>query len=298
MHPNKRTLDTEEGSDDESRGYDSEGAEPQKGGRRGRGRGLKVASSEKESFNCGEEAQVLQEEHFCSELDSQKRLGSLGKPSESTRNPIKLTLGATDKAIQMSGVVYISRIPPFMKLHKLRSLLEKYGIINRIFLAPEESAARTRRVRNSRNKRKLYTEGWVEFVNKKNAKEACELLNTRVIGRKKSGYYHDDVLNLRYLKNFKWNNLTEQIAAENAERACRMRVEISKQIKEDKDFVRNVEKGKIMKTRQAKAMRKEGASSTKAIPAQRWTFDQIPLAKTRAQDKQPEQVRRALEMIF
>lgn len=51
----------------------------------------------------------------------------------------------------------------------------------------------------------------MEFVNKKNAKEACELLNSRVIGGKKSGYYHDDVWNLRYLKGFKWNHLTEYV---------------------------------------------------------------------------------------
>jgi ESF2/ABP1 family protein len=292
MPPYKRKLDMEDSSDDEGPGYNSEGEEPQKGGRRVKWKEIKVAKSEEEDFSDNEEAQVGQEEQLGSELDAEKKAKDLGKPSEPTRNLIK-NLVTTEKAIKKSGVVYVSRIPPFMKPHKLRSLLEKYGTINRIFLAPEDPAVRTRRVCNSCNKRKLYTEGWAEFVNKKDAKGACELLNARVIGGKKSSYYHDDVWNLRYLKGFKWNSLTEQIAAENAERASRIRIEISKQTKEDKDFVRNVEKAKIMKTRQSKAMRKGDA-----ILAQRWTFDQIPLAKKRGQEEQLEQVKRALKMIF
>jgi ESF2/ABP1 family protein len=76
-----------------------------------------------------------------------------------------------------------------------------------------------------------------------------------------------------------------------------MPLEISKQTKEDKNFVRNVEKPKIMKTRQAMAVLKEYASSTVAIPARKWTLDQIPLAKSE-QEKQPEHVRRALKMVL
>ena len=141
----------EDSSGDESPGYNSEREEPQKGGRRVKRREIKVANSEEEGFSDDEEAQVGQEEQLGSELDAEKKAKDLGKPSEPTGNLIKLTknLVATEKAIKKSGVVYVSRIPPFMKPHKLRSLLEKYGTINRIFLAPEDPAVRTRRVRIS-----------------------------------------------------------------------------------------------------------------------------------------------------
>ena len=43
---------------------------------------------------------------------------------------------------------------------------------------------------------------------------------------------------------------------ENAERASRIRVEISKQTKEDKHFVHNVEKAKRLKSIQSKAVGK------------------------------------------
>eukprot|EP00981_Chlorochromonas_danica_P010792 scaffold3412_cov171-Ochromonas_danica.AAC.10 len=40
-------------------------------------------------------------------------------------------------ALDRRGVVYLSRIPPFMKPNKMRTLLEPYGEITRLFLAEE-----------------------------------------------------------------------------------------------------------------------------------------------------------------
>jgi ESF2/ABP1 family protein len=74
----------------------------------------------------------------------------------------KKSLVATAAAIKRSGVVYLSRIPPFMKPTKLRSLLEPYGAINRIFLTPEDPSSHARRVSNGGNKKRSFTDGWVE----------------------------------------------------------------------------------------------------------------------------------------
>lgn len=218
-----------------------------------------------------------------------------------TRTLTKKNLVATEAAIKKSGVVYLSRIPPFMKPAKLRNLLEPYGTINRIFLAPEDPTAHARRVRGGGNKKRSYTEGWVEFVQKKDAKEVCELLNARTIGGKKGSYYHDDMWNLLYLKGFKWHNLTEQIAAEDAERSSRMRAEISKTTKENKNFVRNVERAKMLDGMQAKAKkRKAPDEEVKEGGRDRTrTFKQVPLAKKgQATDEQPADVTRVLSKIF
>lgn len=143
-----------------------------------------------------------------------------------------------------------------MKPQKLRSLLEPYGTINRIFLSPEDPVEHSRRVRSGGNKKRLYLDGWVEFVRKKDAKKAVDLLNARTIGGKKGSFYRDDIWNLLYLKGFKWNNLIEQIAAENAERESRMRAEISRATRENKEFVRNVEKSKVLDGIKSKAATK------------------------------------------
>ncbi|KAL6862658.1 RNA-binding ATPase activator esf2 [Amphichorda felina] len=222
-------------------------------------------------------------------------------PSVNT-GPIKKNLVVTEEAIRKSGVIYISRIPPFMKPQKLRSLLEPYGKINRTFLAPEDPAAHARRVRGGGNKKRLFTEGWVEFVKKKDAKAVCELLNTRIIGGKKGNYYHDDIWNMMYLKGFKWHNLTEQIAGENAERESRMRAEISKSTKENKEFVRNVERAKMLDGIQAKAKaKKRKTDQVQDEPESQGprSFKQTPLInKGRAGEAQPEQVTRVLSKIF
>ncbi|PFH62372.1 hypothetical protein XA68_13966 [Ophiocordyceps unilateralis] len=217
--------------------------------------------------------------------------------------PTRKNLVVSDKAIKKSGVVFISRVPPFMKPAKMRSLLEPYGTINRMFLAPEDSASRKRRLRAGGNKKPLYTEGWVEFVRKKDAKAACELLNAQIIGGKKRSYYHDDIWNLVYLKGFKWHHLTQQIAAENAERTSRMRAEIRKATKENKEFVRNVERAKMLDGIQAKAKKRKGEGEARgaddAPPERTRTFKQVPQVKKPADDEeQPEHVTRVLSKIF
>jgi ESF2/ABP1 family protein len=40
-------------------------------------------------------------------------------------------------ADRRKGVIYVSRIPPFMKPVKLRHLLEKFAKLGRVYLAPE-----------------------------------------------------------------------------------------------------------------------------------------------------------------
>lgn len=45
--------------------------------------------------------------------------------------------------------------------------------------------------------------GWIEFADKKIAKQVAESLNNTPIGGKKGDFYHDDIWNLKYLKGFK-----------------------------------------------------------------------------------------------
>lgn len=37
----------------------------------------------------------------------------------------------------LPGIVYLSRVPPFMKPHKVKNLLSRYGSVGRIYLKPE-----------------------------------------------------------------------------------------------------------------------------------------------------------------
>ncbi|KAH0613095.1 uncharacterized protein H6S33_009475 [Morchella sextelata] len=181
-------------------------------------------------------------------------------------NPNKLKpltqeeLTASKAATKKTGVIYLSKVPPFMKPMKVKQLLSRFGEINRIFLAPEDPKAYARRVRFGGNKKRNFDEGWVEFVNKKDAKLVAETLNATPIGGKKGSYYYDDVWNLKYLPKFKWHHLQAQIAYENASRQSKMRAEIAQATRENKTYIRNVERAKMVKNMEASTASKKRKS--------------------------------------
>ncbi len=236
MAPEKRNkfLDADESEDDISQGYNSEAEELQKGGRSAKRRKFSkdvdtngsdkddvVSAGEDDadasSIEEGEEEEGEEEEGVGGEKELRQTKnpddgeGNNMQPTDQTNDlpdvsrPLtKKNLVASEKAVKRSGLVYISRIPPYMKPTKLRQLLEPYGTINRIFLSPEDPQEHTRRVKQGGNKKRMYTDGWVEMVNKKDAKNAVALLNARTIGGPKGTYYRDDIWSLRYLNGFKW----------------------------------------------------------------------------------------------
>lgn len=103
---------------------------------------------------------------------------SLVERSEQSQTQLsKEKLDAFNAKIKRSGVIYLSRIPPFMKPIKVRQLLAKYGQIGRIYLAPEDPSVTKKRIKYRGNKRQNYTEGWVEFTDKSVARSVAKLLN-------------------------------------------------------------------------------------------------------------------------
>ena len=223
-------------------------------------------------------------------------------PKPSTPKPV----AAAQKAARRSGVVYISRVPPFMKLQTLRHFLTPHSSkgIGRIFLTPEDHVAHTRRVKSGGNKKKSFTDGWVEFVSKREAKIAAETLNGNIIGGKKGNFYHDDLWNMKYLKGFKWSHLTEQIANENAERAARMREEVRKTRKENKAFVEDVERGKMLETMDARRKARTGKDGVRVDTdagqkaGRSKEFKQKRVQQAQEHGKPSEQVSRMQRMIF
>lgn len=196
-----------------------------------------------------------------------------------------------------SGVLYISRVPPFMKPTTLTQLLlphASHGGLGRVFLTPETSEAHARRVRGGGNKKKSFTDGWVEFASKRDARWAAERLNGNLIGGKKGGFYHDDLWNVRYLRGFKWGHLTEQIAHENASRAARVREEVRRTRKENRTFVEDVQRGKMEEGMEGR--RREGAFGAR----RKMEFKQTTMVRGREGEaaKPSADVRRVLGKIF
>lgn len=210
-------------------------------------------------------------------------------------------LAKEQKKIKKTGVCYLSSIPPYMKPVKLRSVLSRFGKLDRVFLKPEDPAAYLKRVKYGGNKKKRFTEGWVEFVNKKDAKLCAQTMNGNILGGKKSSYYHDDVINIKYLSGLKWFDLTQQIAKENEIRQSKLALEVSQQAKLNKTFVTNVEKSKYI-SRKRKAEEVEGKEEKKIAKR---TFDQRGVTSTRAdaglefkKDKNSDDLQNILSKVF
>lgn len=254
-------------SEDEDQGYDSEMAEESKG-KAFAGRSVKRRKVDESDSDDGEsedeqgaksmkpkkaedEPEVASSRRKESVADRFKLPTSIhDDPPEAPRKKSKLSrkLAKSMEKASKTGVVYVSRVPPFMKPHTLKNLLSPFAPsgLGRIFLTPEDPMSHKSRVKSGGNKKRSFLDGWVEFSDKEEAEIAADTLNTRPIGGKKGGYYHDDVWCLKFLGDFKWRQLTEEIANQNAERAAKLRAQATVDRKETREFLANVEQAKML----------------------------------------------------
>jgi ESF2/ABP1 family protein len=175
-------------------------------------------------------------------------------------------------ALRKRGVVYLSRIPPRMNPTKVKQLLSIHGNITRLYLAPEDASVRKRRRKVGGSGAKRYTEGWVEFEQKKVAKRVAASLNNTPISNHKRNVHCGDLWNVKYLHKFQWQHLTEKVAYERRVREQKLRLEMLQARKEQQAFVRQVEKGQVLdKIEQRKRKRGEQVATPTSRKAPRQT---------------------------
>jgi len=168
-------------------------------------------------------------------------------------------LAAFQAAQEKAGVVYISRIPPGMQPTKVRHLMSQYGEVGRVYLQKEDAKRAYLRRKYTSTKKPHYTEGWVEFKDKKIARSVAGMLNAQPVGGKKGTRWREDVWTLKYLPKFKWRMLTEQVAHEAAMHTARLRLELSQSRSEQREYLKNVDLARVLDKREerSQAMGKE-----------------------------------------
>ena len=265
----RRKLDESDASDIEDGGSDDEGSTS--------------FETAKESLGTRDQAEVDEDE-----VAGQDAAPQIAKSKDKAKLAKKLA--AAQAKASKTGVIYISRVPPFMKPHTLKNLLKPFAPsgLDRVFLTPEDPTAHKSRVKSGGNKKKQFLDGWIEFVSKREAKLAAETLNGHNIGGKKGSYYYDDVWNLKYLRGFKWRHLTEQIANENAEREARLRAETTRERKEQREFLRNVERAKMLD-----GMERKKKARAKDVDVEQQTSDRKRGKDNKMQFRQSEAVVKA-----
>jgi ESF2/ABP1 family protein len=111
-----------------------------------------------------------------------------------------------------TGVVYLGRIPPHMKAHKLRYILNQYGRVRRMYLRKEPLWLYKKRMEKGGRKGRLFLDGWAEFEKKLDAKFCETQLNGQVTGLR--GRWANDIWTIKYLHGFKWVHLEEALEAD------------------------------------------------------------------------------------
>jgi ESF2/ABP1 family protein len=134
-----------------------------------------------------------------------------------------------------------------MKPVKIKHLLGRYGEIGRVYLAPEDPAAFKKRVKAGGNKKLRFTEGWVEFMDKRVAEATSELLNNTPLSEEKRGFYASDLWNIKFLPHFKWHHLTEKLTYERRIRKDKLRSELSAVRKDAEAYVEKADASRKIK---------------------------------------------------
>ncbi|KAG6836836.1 hypothetical protein H0H93_002516 [Arthromyces matolae] len=211
------------------------------------------------SFSSEESPKNASDDELSSTGDLVNGIDSEGFSGRSEKIVQPLTREALEefKKIQdQAGVIYISRIPPGMRPSKVRHLMSLHGEIGRVYLQQEDPKRAYLRKKFTTTKKAQFTEGWVEFKDKKVARKVADMLNAQPIGGKKGTRFHDDVWTMKYLPRFKWNMLTEQIAHEAAIHTAKLRVEISQSRHEQQEYLKNVELARVLEKRAEKKQEK------------------------------------------
>jgi ESF2/ABP1 family protein len=216
-----------------------------------------VSGSENEEFYSDTENK-MEEDNENANTEGDDNIGSFDideMPIAKLKKPLisESDLKRFKKGKDRTGVVYISRIPPAMTPSNIRQYLSPFGNIGRVYLAPDDRKAAhlkklSKKAKKALRPKSAFTEGWIEFLNKKDAKSAALALNGRPYGGRRGSRFREDLWCIRYLgSDFKWSTLTERISYENAVREQKMREEISHARRENKSFLGQVEKARVIK---------------------------------------------------
>uniref|UniRef100_A0A8C5YP71 Activator of basal transcription 1 n=1 Tax=Marmota marmota marmota TaxID=9994 RepID=A0A8C5YP71_MARMA len=113
---------------------------------------------------------------------------------------------------------------------------------------------------------KDYTEGWVEFRDKRVAKRVAASLHNTPMGTRRRSPFRYDLWNLKYLHRFTWSHLSEHLAFERQVRRQRLRAEVAQAKRETDFYLRSVERGQRFLAADGDPTRPDGS----------WAFAQRP----------------------
>lgn len=176
--------------------------------------------------------------------------------------PQNIPLAVPGDKKKKPGIIYLSSIPPGFNVSCTIAFFSQFGKVGRVFLQPDSKDKNKRKDKMTRH----FTEGWIEFLSKRAAKDVASNLNNTPVGGKKRAKSHDVLWNIKYLPKFKWVHLSDRLAYEKAVHHQRLRTEISQAKREADYFKSNVEKSKrLARKRKSETESVAASSPTKRV---------------------------------
>uniref|UniRef100_A0A8C5YP29 Activator of basal transcription 1 n=1 Tax=Marmota marmota marmota TaxID=9994 RepID=A0A8C5YP29_MARMA len=139
-----------------------------------------------------------------------------------------------------------------------------YGVL--LFVRRKKKAAAASGGKKRSRYSKDYTEGWVEFRDKRVAKRVAASLHNTPMGTRRRSPFRYDLWNLKYLHRFTWSHLSEHLAFERQVRRQRLRAEVAQAKRETDFYLRSVERGQRFLAADGDPTRPDGS----------WAFAQRP----------------------
>lgn len=162
------------------------------------------------------------------------------------------------------GIIYLSSIPQYMNVTRIREVFLEYGAIGRVFLQLSDTIdQKTKRKKVA----KKFSEGWVEFEKKSVAKKVALHLNNKQVSTRKKSKHFDCIWNIKYLSGFKWVHLHERLAYEKAVRRQKLRAEITLAKKKTTYFTTNLRKHKSDVKTETQSVENSTQSETNKLEA-------------------------------
>lgn len=133
-------------------------------------------------------------------------------PSENEEEEEEIELKETleSKSKPTPGVIYLSRIPNKMNVTIIRSYFEEYAPVGRIYLQLSSKSISIdidsikyyfsfleNEGQQKRQRGPKYTEGWVEFLAKRDAKLIAKQLNNQEVGGRRRTPWYDEIWNMK-----------------------------------------------------------------------------------------------------
>lgn len=188
-----------------------------------------------------------------------------------------------------SGIIYLSTIPKYMNITKIREIFSTYGKIGRVYLQLAENSEAGKK----RKAVKYFTEGWVEFESKRVAKYVAATLNNTQISTRKKSKFFDVIWNIKYLPRFKWVHLSERLAYERAVHKQRLYTEIAQAKRETNYISYNIDRSKKLRKKEL-----QGETTNYVLPKIKQRDTDAEIRNKKGQKEESENREEILKSLF